>query len=118
MPKPMSQARRKLLFELEGIVGNQFYNPYIQNYRPGGVRESDGRALRYPLVFPKPDGTTMKFKDYVVPKDVPNNVLLYGHYVLGANHLNIMLALDRAIRHLEQKYGFSIEGQTTSEPES
>ena len=54
----------------------------------------------------------------VVPKDVPNNVLLYGHYVLGANHLNIMLALDRAIRHLEQKYGFSIEGQTTSEPES
>ena len=70
MPKPMSQARRKLLFELEGIVGNQFYNPYIQNYRPGGVRESDGRALRYPLVFPKPDGTTMKFKDYVVPKDV------------------------------------------------
>jgi len=116
MPTPISARRRKLLFELESIIGNQFHNAHIQNYGPGGVFEGAGREVRYPITFRKTDGTTLKFKSYVPGNEVPTSIMLSGHYVLGANHLAIMSALERVLRHLEAKYGLVVERAEEGSP--
>lgn len=117
MVRPISARRRKLLFELEGMIGNQFHNAHIQNYGPGGVFEGTGRDVRHPITFRKPDGTTVKFKTYVSTNEVPNAIILSGHYVLGANHLAIMSALERVVRHLESRCGLVIEPADEGSPD-
>ena len=37
----MNEKRKRLLIELEDIVGNEFYNANIQNWGPGGVFEGE-----------------------------------------------------------------------------
>ncbi|HEY0953123.1 MAG TPA: hypothetical protein VGE36_00095 [Roseateles sp.] len=114
--KPISEARRKLLVQLESIVGNEFYNGNIQNYGPGGVREAEGRALRYPIVFREQDGAKKKIRSQAVPGSVQTQVILSGHYVLGANQLDIMAALNRVLAHLEATHGLSIEPSPEAGP--
>ncbi len=106
----LSEGRRALLVELENLVGNEFYNGKVRNYGPGGIRLSDGRDLRYPVTFQLADGEKLKLKgSKLLDSTVPTASFLTGHYVLGANHLDIMLALHRVVEHLEQRYGFSID---------
>lgn len=107
----ISETRRQLLVELESIIGNSFYNSHIQNHGPGGVREADGRGLRYPVTFFESDGTKMKVKDHRVPKSVPTEIFLSGYYAVGANQLDVMASLNRVIQHLEKKYGLAIEAK-------
>lgn len=109
MTDSISEARRRLLTELESIVGNSFYNGHVQNYGPGGVREADGRGLRYPVTIRGVDGARTKIKDHRIPDTVPAEVLLSGYYALGANHLDVMSALNRVLQHLERSCGLSIE---------
>jgi hypothetical protein len=42
----MDDTRKRLLIELEEIVGSEFYNANIQNWSPGGVFKGAGRAFR------------------------------------------------------------------------
>jgi hypothetical protein len=102
----MNEKRKRLLVELEKIVGNEFYNTNIQNWGPGGVFEGEGRALRYPVIFRGEDGRTIKTKR--VDVDLPAHTIITGIYKFGANELSIMRALDLIVSHLERSYGLDL----------
>jgi hypothetical protein len=66
----MNEKRKRLLIELEEIIGHEFYNAKIQNWGPGGVFEGEGRELRYPVTFHDEVGKTIKTKqDDVAQRD-------------------------------------------------
>lgn len=98
----MNEKRKRLLIELEDIVGNEFYNANIQNWGPGGVFEGEGRALRYPVTMRGKDGNMIKTKH--VDPALPADTVITGMYRLGANELSIMRALDLVVSHLERNY--------------
>lgn len=102
----MNEKRKRLLIELENIVGNEFYNGNIQNWGPGGVFEGEGRALRYPVTFRDKDGKTIKTKH--VDPALPADTVITGMYRLGANEQSIMRALDLVVSHLERNYGLDL----------
>ena len=105
----LSRDRRKVLVQMESILGNECYNASIQNYGPGGVREADGRAFRYPLMVRLSDQEKQKIRDYSVPSDVPEEALRSGYYSFGANQLDVMVALEKMLRYLEQHHGLIIK---------
>lgn len=102
----MNEKRKRLLIELENIVGNEFYNGNIQNWAPGGVFEGEGRALRYPVTLRGKDGKTIKMRH--VDPALPAETVITGMYRLGANELSIMRALDLITTHLERNYGLDL----------
>lgn len=105
----LSQARRNVLVQLESILGSECYNASIQNYGPGGIREADGRAFRYPLVVRINDQEKQKIRDYCVPDEISDEALRSGYYSFGANQLDVMTALERMLRHLEEHHGLVIK---------
>ena len=121
--RKLSGKRRALLCELESIIGNLCYGSFIQNYGPGGVWESEGRWIRYPVTFkvdhPEAiaDGIEVlrvKDKEEVktqspCSKRIPESMLLEGFYKFGANHLHILEALDDILTRLEKKYNVSFD---------
>ncbi len=113
-----SKARRRLLIKLEEIVGNQCYNKNIQNYGPGGVREVEGRAFRYPLTLRSSDGTTTEVRGRSIPLDVTDDMLRSGHYAFGANQLDVMEGLERVLQFLEKNHGLVVEPRADHNPES
>ena len=112
MPQPLSKARRKLLVRMECILGNECYNGSIQNYGPGGVREGDGRAFRYPLTVRSGKNEKAKVREVIIPATIPDESILCGHYAFGANQLDIMVGLNKIVDFLEHHYGFVLD--TTS----
>ena len=102
----VNEKRKRLLIELEKIVGNEFYNGNIQNWGPGGLFEGEGRALRYPVTFRDKEDKTIKTKN--VDPSLPANTVITGMYRLGANELSIMRALDLVVSHLESNYGLDL----------
>ena len=101
--KKISQRREKLLVDLERIVGNSCYNGSIQNWGPGGEFHGEGREFRYPLTVVDAQGNRRKIK-YRSDSFHPDEAIT-GYYAFGANQLQIMLALDAVLRHLEENYG-------------
>lgn len=99
---------RKLLVELESIIGNEAYNGYIQNYESWGILESTGREFRYPVSFVMYDGELKKDKYNFAPH-YDGGILMTGHYRFGANDLFIYKALLKVVKHLEKKYGLKID---------
>jgi hypothetical protein len=102
----MNEIRKRLLIELEDIVGSEFYNRNIQNWGPGGVFEGEGRALRYPVTMRGKGGKVIKTKH--VDATLPAATIITGMYRLGANELGIMRALDLVVSHLERNYGLDL----------
>lgn len=102
----MNEKRKRLLIELEKIVGNEFYNANIQNWGPGGVFEGEGRALRYPVTMRDWDGKTIKTKH--VDPALPAETVITGMYRLGANELSIMRAMDLVVSYLERNRGLDL----------
>jgi hypothetical protein len=102
----ITKKRAALLRELEDIVGRSFYNRKTQNYGPGGVRQGEGREIRYPISFRDDRGEKIKrhsgYDDLSVPMQMT------GHYVLGTNNLHIMESLDKVLRFLEENNGLKI----------
>lgn len=96
---------RELLIRMEEIISKEGYNPYTQNYGPGGIRQPDGRNQRYRARYIK-DGAVMS--GGTRPKDISPEILLTGHYRFGANRLNINSALLKIIDMLEKEYGLKI----------
>jgi len=92
----MNEKRKRLLIELEDIIGHEFYNAKIQNWGPGGVFEGEGRELRYPVTFHDKNGKTIKTKN--VDASLPAETIMTGVYKVGQNELSIMRALDRSSR--------------------
>lgn len=104
--KTPSKKRAQLLSELEYLVGSHCYNASIQNWGPGGVFEGEGRDFRYPLTLVDADGAKSKVR-YKANADTPSK-LVSGYYAFGANQLQIMMALDDVLRHLEDNHGLKI----------
>lgn len=96
---------KKLLIELESIVGNECYNGNIQNYGSWGELESIGRAFRYPVRFYKDEG---EYKMWKVDESIPSEELITGYYAFGANELNIFRALHKILKYLEENYGLEL----------
>ncbi len=112
----MSKARRRLLVQLEGILGNECYNGNIQNYGPGGVREAEGRSFRYPLTLRSSDGTTTKVRARTIPPDVTDDMIRSGYYAFGANQLDVMEGLEKILRFLERNHGLVVDPQPDHQP--
>ena len=102
----MDEKRKRLLIELEEIVGNEFYNANIQNWGPGGVFEGEGRGFRYSVTFQEKGGKTIKTKH--VDPALPSETIMTGIYKVGANELSIMRALDQIVSLLERRYGLDL----------
>ena len=109
MINKLSEARRKVLIRLESILGNECYNASIQNYGPGGIRESDGRAFRYPLTVRLSDQPQQKIRSQSAPENIPDEALRSGYYSFGANQLDVMAALEKMLLHLEMHHGLIIK---------
>jgi hypothetical protein len=105
----LSKAHRNVLVQLESILGNECYNASIQNYGPGGVREADGRGFRYPLMIRLGNQEKQKIRDYRVPSTISDEALRSGYYAFGANQLDVMAALEKMLRHLEENHGLIIK---------
>ncbi|RWC40547.1 MAG: hypothetical protein EOS28_23240 [Mesorhizobium sp.] len=104
--KKITKKRAKLLADLEYLVGNNCYNGSIQNWGPGGTFEGEGRGFRYPLTVIGDNGGKIKRRyraDDVAPKQ-----LITGYYAFGANQLQIVLALEEVLQHLEKNYGLKL----------
>lgn len=111
MVEKLPKARRRLLAQLESILGNECYNASIQNYGTGGIREADGRAFRYPLMVRLSGQEKQKIRDQIVPDSVPDEALRSGYYSFGANQLDVMTALEKILRHLEKNHGLVIKDE-------
>ncbi|MFH1524742.1 MAG: hypothetical protein ABIF04_07230 [Chloroflexota bacterium] len=121
--RKLSGKRRALLCELESIIGDLCFGSFIQNYGPGGVLESEGRWIRYPVTFKTEEAgliadgmevIKVKKKDevktkYPCSKRIPEGMLLEGFYKFGANELHILKALDDILTRLEKKYNVSFD---------
>lgn len=117
MADTLSKSRRALLVQLETILGNQCYNANIQNYGPGGMREAEGRAFRYPLTVRGPDGKTQKIRSHAVPASVSDEALRSGYYAFGANQLDVMSGLERILQFLEKEHALTIRNPALSKSE-
>ena len=98
--KGKQRARMELLAKLEHLVGANCYNGNIQNYGANGRYEGEGRGFRYPLTLLDKDGGKQKRK-YPDASDLPTETIATGHYVMGANKLHIIRALDDVLKYLE-----------------
>ena len=101
-----SEKRKTLLLELENIIGNECYNQNTQNWGPHGVFEGEGRELRYPITFVGADGIKLKRKS--VDDSIPSAIAITGHYAFGANHLQIIRALNKVVAYLEEHYNLAL----------
>jgi hypothetical protein len=104
--RKVSKKRAQLLADLEHLVGRGCYNSSIQNWGPGGVFEGEGRDFRYPLTLVNEDGSKRKVR-FKADADAPA-ALMTGYYAFGANQLQIMMALDDVLRHLEAHHGLKL----------
>ncbi len=101
---------KKLLIEMEEIIGSECYNSNIQNYGSWGELESVGRSFRYPVKFSKEE-RDFEYKTWRVDFDTPSEELITGYYAFGANELSIFRALHKILKHLEKNYGFKLPKQ-------
>ncbi|UQI40986.1 hypothetical protein [Vreelandella venusta] len=111
MTKKLSKNRRNLLAQLESMIGNECYNASIQNYGPGGSREADGRAFRYPLTIRIDDENKQKIRSKRIPDTISDQSLRSGYYSFGANQLDVMKALNDILVYLEKNHGLNVENR-------
>jgi hypothetical protein len=98
----MTKHRAGLLADLEKMVASFCHNGSIQNWGAGGVFQGEGRTFRYPLTVESGLGEKRKVHgrvNHLKPDD-----LMTGYYEFGANRLQIVVALDAVLRHLEDEY--------------
>jgi hypothetical protein len=100
------EKRTRLLLELENLIGNECYNQNIQNHGPGGVFESAGRHIRYPITFIGADGTKLKRK--LVERNLSSEIAKTGYYAFGANQLQIMRGLEKVLEYLEKHHELKV----------
>ncbi len=106
MTNPINAERAKLLADLEYLVGNNCYNPKIQNYGAHGIYEGEGRSIRYPLTTLDGENEPRKSRGKASAADAKE--LSTGYYAFGVNRLHIIKALDEVLRHLEDNHGLKL----------
>lgn len=98
------KLKKKILSEMEAIIGNRCYNGNIQNWGAGGEWLGEGREFRYPITFLEKD--LKKEKSWRSDPSMPIQKMRTGYYAFGANRLYIIQALEKIIENLEEKYQF------------
>lgn len=106
----LSPERKKLLIELEYLIGQHTYNPNIKNFGPGGAPLDEGRSFRYPITCPALHGGGSDKYSSKIPPELPDLRLLWSYYAMGANRLRIVRALDEVLAYLEKHHGLVIKG--------
>ena len=106
MTKPIDTKRAKLLADLEYLVGNNCYNPKIQNYGAHGIYHGEGRSIRYPLTTLNAENVSVKSRGKAPSGDAKE--LSTGFYAFGVNRLHIVKALDEVLRHLEENHDLKL----------
>jgi hypothetical protein len=102
----ISKKRASLLRELERIIGSETFNGKTQNYGPNGTFLGEGRDYRYPVSFT--DETGEKIKPRPPYSNLAIEVQMTGRYVMGANELHIMRALEKVVQYLEKNHALKI----------
>jgi hypothetical protein len=113
---PISEPRRRLLAELERIVGSETYNSNIQNWGPGGVFMGEGRGFRYPVTLVNESTQKSKVHSQISP-ETSSKEIRSAYYAFGANELHIGLALLKVLNYLEKNYGLNVESGPRRESE-
>ncbi|QYY25464.1 hypothetical protein [Diaphorobacter sp. MNS-0] len=98
------KLKKKILSEMESIIGNRCYNGNIQNWGAGGEWLGEGREFRYPIIFLEKD--LKKDKCWRSDPSMSIQRMRTGHYAFGANRLYIIQALEKILENLENKYQF------------
>lgn len=98
------KIKKKILSEMESIIGNRCYNGNIQNWGAGGEWLGEGREFRYPITFLEKD--LKKDKCGRSAPSMPIQRMRTGYYAFGANRLYIIQALEKILENLEDKYQF------------
>ena len=96
--------KKKILSEMESIIGNRCYNGNIQNWGAGGEWLGEGREFRYPIIFLEND--LKKDKCWRSDPSMSMKRMRTGYYAFGANRLYIIQALEKIVENLEEKYQF------------
>jgi len=96
------EQKKKILIQMEAIVGNRCYNGNIQNWGPNGEWYGEGREFRYPITFL--DKGVTKEKRWEIDPSESLEKMRTGYYAFGANHLNIVQALEDILKMLESEY--------------
>lgn len=100
----MKESRKRLLLQLENIIGRECYNSNIQNWAAFGVLEGKGRNFRYPLTLRNESGEKIQRRN--LDFSLSANQVKSGHYAFGANQLYIIDGLEKVLEFLEDEYGF------------
>ena len=82
------KLKKKILSEMESIIGNRCYNGNIQNWGAGGEWLGEGREFRYPIIFLEKD--LKKDKCWHSDPSMSIQRMRTGHYAFGANRLYII----------------------------
>lgn len=98
------KIKKKILSEMEAIIGNSCYNGNIQNWGAGGEWLGEGREFRYPIIFLGKD--LKKEKNWHSDPSMLIQKMRTGYYAFGANRLYIIQALEKILDDLEGKYQF------------
>lgn len=106
--RPLEGNKKRVLQELERLVGNQTYNASIQNWGPGGVFLGEGREYRYPVTMINAQGDKLK-RPSLLGNDVSGEMIKGAFYAFGANRLHIGMGLLKVIEYLEQNYGLNLD---------
>lgn len=89
-----SSLRRRVLMNMEYMIARDCDN---------------GRGLfRYPIVFQTGPEECRQQREFITD-EIPNEVLLDGHYQFGRNRLYVMRALEQILEYLERDFGLDIE---------
>mgnify|MGYP000387642163 CR=1 FL=1 len=96
--------KKKILSEMESIIGNSCYNGNIQNWGANGEWHGEGREFRYPITFLN-EGV-VKDKCWSTSIEMDLKRMRTGYYAFGANRLNIIQALENVLKLLEINYDF------------
>jgi len=78
-----NRLKKRIIAEMESIIGNSCYNGNIQNWGSGGEWYGEGREFRYPITF-LINGTE-KNKCWSTNKSMSIKRMRTGYYAFGAN---------------------------------
>lgn len=100
----INEETANLIFELEGIIGAETYNPNSVDGYAGDI----GRQFRYPLTYDSPDGEWI-YKSRALALSTEMDSVDEGtfktmRYLFGSNHLYIGIGISKVLNHLENRY--------------
>lgn len=100
----LDENTRRLIAELEYLIGHECYNPNSYD----GWNDIEGCSFRYPItvLFNKTDYVKIKgnIRDYSVYENLSDKTIKSMKYKFGSNELFIGRGIINILEYLEDKY--------------